>query len=161
MKRFAIVLLLLAGCSWFQADVETEPNYVPPLCDFCATWPCACADEEGLVAKISAADFEWVPVYFAYDSAQLDQAAAEVLSTKVAYLEVHSSDVLVYGYTDDVGSVAYNIELGKARAEAVRNYLVCHGIDPSRICHASVGEFAPASVEDPSLNRRVEFYLED
>ena len=36
--------------------------------------------------------------------------------------------IAVYGYTDDVGSPTYNLQLSRRRAEAVRNFLAQTGI---------------------------------
>ena len=41
--------------------------------------------------------------------------------------------VSITGYTDRIGSEAYNLELSKRRAEAVKGYLVTHGVAANRL----------------------------
>lgn len=41
--------------------------------------------------------------------------------------------VSITGYTDRIGSDAYNLELSKRRAEAVKGYLVTHGVAANRL----------------------------
>lgn len=67
--------------------------------------------------------------------------------------------ILVTGHTDDIGSDEANQALGQARANAVRDYLVQHGITADRIETASDGERRPIasnkSAAGRQLNRRV------
>jgi peptidoglycan-associated lipoprotein len=50
----------------------------------------------------------------------------------------------VEGHTDERGTREYNLALGDRRANAVKNYLVALGIEPSRILIISYGEERPA-----------------
>jgi outer membrane protein OmpA-like peptidoglycan-associated protein len=73
--------------------------------------------------------------------------------------------VLVEGYTDNVGSHAYNEELSARRADAVRSALMEMGIARERVAVRAYGESNPvASNTTPAkrqLNRRVEIILSD
>jgi outer membrane protein OmpA-like peptidoglycan-associated protein len=40
--------------------------------------------------------------------------------------------IAVYGYTDDIGTQTYNLQLSQRRAEAVRDFLVQAGISPAQ-----------------------------
>jgi OOP family OmpA-OmpF porin len=51
--------------------------------------------------------------------------------------------VTITGYTDRIGSDAYNLDLSKRRAEAVKGYLVTHGIAASRLETIGRGEANP------------------
>jgi OmpA-OmpF porin, OOP family len=68
--------------------------------------------------------------------------------------------VSVDGYTDSVGSDAYNQKLSMRRAEAARRYLVDKGIDESRISVRAMGESNPvasnSTADGRAENRRVE-----
>jgi outer membrane protein OmpA-like peptidoglycan-associated protein len=69
----------------------------------------------------------------------------------------------IEGYTDAVGSDAYNNDLSVRRAVAVGNYLVRHmGIAPGRLAVAGKGKSEPlvADPYDPA-NRRVQFVRVD
>ena len=67
------------------------------------------------------------------------------------------------GHTDNTGSAAFNLNLSKKRAEAVKNHLVAQGIDPKRITTEGVGSTKPIASNDTAqgreANRRVEFLV--
>ena len=62
------------------------------------------------------------------------------------------SSVLIEGHCDERGTVEYNLELGKRRAQAVKDYLVDLGIEESRIHIVSYGKERPFCTEsEPGL----------
>jgi outer membrane protein OmpA-like peptidoglycan-associated protein len=67
--------------------------------------------------------------------------------------------ITVTGYTDSVGSEAYNLKLGMARAQSVVTYLAAHGVDASRMVADSKGKADPVAPNNTAagraLNRRV------
>jgi len=71
----------------------------------------------------------------------------------------------VYGYTDDVGTQAYNLQLSQRRAEAVRNFLVQAGISPTIMNTKGFGKSDPrvsgAGEKARAANRRVEIGIVD
>ena len=68
--------------------------------------------------------------------------------------------IRIEGHTDDVGSKKYNIGLSGKRAQAIKDYLVDKGIDPSRITTTGLGYTRPIADNDTpegrALNRRAE-----
>ena len=70
-------------------------------------------------------------------------------------------EVEISGYTDNRGKRSVNTKLSKARAEAVKTYLVTRGVDPRRIRTVGYGPdkpLAPNTTEEGrSKNRRIEF----
>ncbi len=74
------------------------------------------------------------------------------------------SKILVQGYTDSQGSGSFNLELSQHRAEAVRTYLVSHGIAADRVTAQGFGPANPvadnASAEGRADNRRVEIIVQ-
>ncbi|MDP3825856.1 MAG: OmpA family protein, partial [Polaromonas sp.] len=55
----------------------------------------------------------------------------------------YSGNVTVTGYTDRLGSDAYNLKLSQQRAEAVRNYLTSKGVAANRLTAVGKGESNP------------------
>jgi len=101
-------------------------------------------------------------IHFDYDKAVVRGEDAATLDQKVAILQANPAlRIRVSGHCDERGSDEYNLALGNRRATAAKQYLVSHGIDPSRIESASYGEERPlAPGHDESSwaqNRRDEF----
>ena len=76
-------------------------------------------------------------------------------------MELRRADYIeVIGHTDDVGDDDYNQELSEQRAQAMRDYLVATGLDPTKIVTRGAGEKTPIASnrtdEGRAENRRVE-----
>lgn len=69
----------------------------------------------------------------------------------------------IAGHTDSVGAPVANAKLGRARANAVRDFLIQHGFPAERIAVLSYGDTRPIadnrSEEGRFRNRRIEFSL--
>ena len=67
----------------------------------------------------------------------------------------------IEGHTDGIGTKQHNASLSEARARAVRNVLVSHGIAVSRLTVMGMGATQPVadnrSDDGRFKNRRVEF----
>ena len=103
-----------------------------------------------------------LPVHFAFGSADILPAAGTQLDALADGIKLlpPNSIVTVEGHTDAAGSDAYNLELSRVRARAVRDYLVQHhGIEAARLKTVGYGESRPIEGSDPyaALNRRVQF----
>jgi outer membrane protein OmpA-like peptidoglycan-associated protein len=93
--------------------------------------------------------------------------SAEAKLTQVANALVTSdpdSAMVVEGHTDSQGSEQFNQRLSEKRAQAVRSYLVSHGVAPDRISAQGLGEDNPIadndSPEGRANNRRVEIVVQ-
>ena len=66
------------------------------------------------------------------------------------------------GYTDSMGSEAYNLDLSQRRADTVRNEMIKRGAPADRIKATGYGEADPVgdntTKEGRARNRRVELY---
>jgi OOP family OmpA-OmpF porin len=86
-------------------------------------------------------------------SVVLDEVAQFLLET------CPNQDVRITGHTDEPGSDAYNLELSEKRAQAVKNYLVEHGVAAERLSVVGKGNRknkAPSDTEaGRALNSRV------
>jgi outer membrane protein OmpA-like peptidoglycan-associated protein len=89
--------------------------------------------------------------------AQLDQVA-EALKSQA---EHHFS---VEGHTDNQGTDAINSKLSTRRANAVRDYLIAHGVAPAAITANGFGSSRPIgdnrTSEGRAMNRRVEIVVD-
>lgn len=71
--------------------------------------------------------------------AELDALAQKL----VQYQGRGQIEIMLIGHTDFLGDDDYNLELSKARAQTVMNYLVSRGVNPSSIRAAGAGETRP------------------
>ncbi len=105
-------------------------------------------------------------INFDFDKAKLRPANKELLSRVVGVLLTSNGyKVQIFGHTDDIGTAEYNEKLSLRRAEAVRNYLVEAGLDPSIVTVKGFGKSNPlvkgTSAEARAKNRRVEIGIID
>jgi peptidoglycan-associated lipoprotein len=72
-------------------------------------------------------------ILFAFDQYE-DPTNQATLETNVAYLKAHPEiRIRIYGYTDDRGSITYNLVLSQKRAEIAKQDLIRMGIPEERI----------------------------
>lgn len=84
-------------------------------------------------------------VFFGYDQYDLTQEARDTLGRQANWLNQYSNlRITIEGHCDERGTREYNLALGERRANAVKNYLVALGVDPSRITTISYGKERPA-----------------
>ena len=83
-------------------------------------------------------------VYFDTDSHDVRADAQPLLDGQVAWLRKYASvAVRIEGNADERGTREYNLALGARRANAVRDYLVSHGVTADRIATISFGKESP------------------
>ena len=104
------------------------------------------------------------PVFFAYDSAELDDTARATAMGNADVLRKYGNWIItIEGHCDERGTREYNLALGERRAVSVKAYLVSLGISPDRIRTVSYGNefpFDPGKTEDAfSKNRRGHFVI--
>ena len=86
-------------------------------------------------------------VFFALNSSTLSAETQATLIRQAEWLDIHKLfSITVEGHADERGTREYNIALGERRAEAVRQFLVKHGIDADRIDTISYGKERPAVI---------------
>lgn len=101
-------------------------------------------------------------IRFDFDKTTIRPESEEYLDMFVTILtKFPTINLSIIGHTDSVGDDSYNMVLSKKRAEAVADYFIKHGIDPSRLNCYGYGARQPltdnASSEARAMNRRVEF----
>jgi peptidoglycan-associated lipoprotein len=83
-------------------------------------------------------------VYFDYNMADLRADAQPILAAQAAWLARYPEvQVRIEGNCDERGTEDYNFALGAKRAAVVKQYLVAHGVGPSRITTVSYGKDKP------------------
>jgi outer membrane protein OmpA-like peptidoglycan-associated protein len=82
---------------------------------------------------------------FAFDSWHLSDAGKYALDALLVKIQSASrlEDIRVVGYTDRIGTDAYNMNLSLRRAEAVRDYLTDHGVPADAIITGGRGNADP------------------
>jgi len=103
-------------------------------------------------------------VFFPFNGAAITPIGAKVLDQVTADFRRSKSTVIgIRGYTDLVGSDAYNLKLSQARANAVKNYLIAHGIKPGALRAEWFGKQNPRVATAEGVrneqNRRSEIVL--
>ncbi len=104
-----------------------------------------------------------LPVQFDFDSADILPSARPQLDALAEGIKLLAPgrSVVIEGHTDATGGDAYNLELSRQRAKAVKEYLVrVHGIEAQRLRDIGVGKRNPIAGTDPfgAENRRVQFH---
>jgi outer membrane protein OmpA-like peptidoglycan-associated protein len=98
-------------------------------------------------------------LFFVTGEARITPGTQETIDRLAVFLQQNPEQrVRIDGYADATGSRKYNIKLSQRRADAVKQSLVSHGIEASRIeTHAS-GEASPvasnSTAEGRQMNRR-------
>lgn len=104
-------------------------------------------------------------VQFETGTAQLRDESSPLLRQVAEVLQQHPEIELceVAGHTDNTGTAALNQELSQARAQAVLDWLVRHGISAERLTAKGYGATKPLADEATeagrALNRRVELVI--
>ena len=101
-------------------------------------------------------------IYFDTNSNSIKTKLYFTMLDKAAEIMLANKDLTfsISGFTDSVGSTAYNLRLSKRRANEARKYLIGKGIESDRISAEGFGELNPKfdnnTEESRQLNRRVE-----
>ena len=110
-----------------------------------------CQDEDVIVLR---------GVHFAFDSYALDSKAMGILNEAAGLIKANPNKrVNLNGWTDYIGTDAYNKVLSQNRANAVKNYLVKQGIPASRMTAIGRGKsykYDNKTEEGRYMNRRTE-----
>ncbi|HEY2573544.1 MAG TPA: OmpA family protein [Verrucomicrobiaceae bacterium] len=114
---------------------------------------------------------ESIALFFELNQAELHPRAKKQLDVVVSILKASPQKKLrIGGYTDALGSDAYNLNLSQRRAEAVKQYFLASGVPPAQVETTGFGKSLPLSPnvhpdgtdnpEGRSRNRRAEILLD-
>jgi OmpA-OmpF porin, OOP family len=101
-------------------------------------------------------------IQFKYNSTDFDPLTFPELNNVFEVLKMTTTvRCLIKGHTSSEGNADYNLKLSERRAQAVLDYLIQKGIDPSRLRAKGYGSSQLLMTEDSedakNRNRRVEF----
>jgi outer membrane protein OmpA-like peptidoglycan-associated protein len=105
-------------------------------------------------------------VRFKSGSAEIEPESHDVLNQVALVIKANPDikSVRVEGHTDNTGPHDFNVQLSKARAQSVREYLIKRGVSPKRLTSEGYGPDRPKVKGDDessrAKNRRVEFVVE-
>jgi OOP family OmpA-OmpF porin len=102
---------------------------------------------------------------FAFDKSNLNPAGKQKVAEAARIVKDNPSiRVSVDGYTDSIGTEAYNLRLSERRARTVAEALVAEGVERSRLDVRGHGKSNPVAdnrtAEGRAENRRVEIVVE-
>ncbi|RAJ83507.1 OOP family OmpA-OmpF porin [Chitinophaga dinghuensis] len=100
---------------------------------------------------------------FEFAKASIKPSSYPALDRVADLMKRKNLNLKLSGHTDNVGSLARNMELSKERAEAVKNYLIGRGVLANKIEAVGYGPTQPISSNKTAAgrqkNRRVEFNI--
>lgn len=115
--------------------------------------------EEPVVVEEPVKDITFESVLFNFDKFDLTSSAAEKVKEAAELIEKQGGNYFIDGFTDSIGTEAYNMELSRKRAQTVKDALVKEGIEDSRMEVRAFGEQYPKCTnetpEGRQCNRRV------
>jgi len=110
----------------------------------------------------SAQGCQLTTVYFDYNSDQLTSRATSRLNGVARVLSGKAVHIQLAGHTDSRGSDAFNMDLSKRRAMAVKHYLSSRGMRAGQMTIKAYGESRPVASNRTEAgrakNRRVEIW---
>lgn len=102
-------------------------------------------------------------IFFGFDEYRIrPKGEFELMKVKNILDKNPDLRIKLQGHTCDIGTRAYNLNLSKQRADAVKAFLIDHGISPGRLETEGVGFSMPlvpnTSAENRAMNRRTEIH---
>lgn len=109
----------------------------------------------------AAATGDYSAIQFEFDSYVLKTSSYPTLDKVSQDLRNNNGSITLAGYASAEGTEAYNLQLSKDRANAVKNYLVNSGVSANNVNAVGYGEANPVASNATEAgrvqNRRVEF----
>jgi peptidoglycan-associated lipoprotein len=142
------LMLVMAGCA--KTVKPTPPPAAPAPAPTTMAAPAAATTQAPAPAQVSPLDdpssvLAQRVIYFDFDKSNIRSEFLDTLTAHAKYLIANPNQKMrIEGYTDERGTVEYNISLGDRRAQAVRRFLLFQGVAPDQLTTVSYGEAHPA-----------------
>jgi peptidoglycan-associated lipoprotein len=147
--RLALILAVLAvftvACS--KNVKPTAPAAGTAAAPAAATTPPPAAPTAPVVSPLDDPNSPLAQrtVYFDFDKSDIKPEFLDTLTAHAKYLVANPSQkIRIEGYTDERGTVEYNVALGDRRAQAVRRFMLFQGVNADQITTVSYGEAHPS-----------------
>ena len=104
-------------------------------------------------------------IQFAFDKAEILPVSDGLLGEVAGAIKSHPEikKLGIHGHTDSEGEGAYNQSLSERRAQAVKQWLVTHGVEAARLESKGFGESKPiadnGTPDGREKNRHVQFLI--
>ncbi len=156
MVNLALVLaagLSITACASAPKPLPlAEPTAPPPSAEQGAPPPPPVSEQSVGAIPGSTQDFvinAGDRVYFDFDAYAIRDDAQPVLAKQADWLRQYPDvQIRIEGNCDERGTREYNFALGARRANAVKDFLVAHGVSAARITTVSYGKERPIDAGD-------------
>lgn len=99
-------------------------------------------------------------IFFEFGKSELNEKSNSELQRLIKFLNTNkTTEIKIFGYTDEIGSELNNKKLSEARAKSVFDYLINNGINKNRLTYEGKGEIKSNKIGKLEESRKVEFKI--
>ena len=99
-------------------------------------------------------------IFFEFGRSELNEKSNSELQRLIKFLNTNkTTEIKIFGYTDEIGSELNNKKLSEARAKSVFDYLINNGINKNRLTYEGKGEIKSNKIGKLEESRKVEFKI--
>jgi OmpA-OmpF porin, OOP family len=123
---FMLATLVLTGCAG-SGTGKVQAGGCEPVA-------AVAAKPAAVVAPVvTAATVQKEIIYFDFDKSNIRASEQPKITKVIGWMKDPKANAIVIGYTDPIGTDAYNMKLSKTRAESVKAALVKGGVPADKI----------------------------